>query len=399
MRKLSLTIIGVFIQLFSAFAQTDSTANCYKARKLHLDEVNFVSAYYNQDGNNSAVTGGIGSEKLTDFANTIELRLIKQDSKLRQHNLSLELGIDHYTSASSDKIDPNTISSASSKDTRIYPTLSWSVKNDPKGLMLGANASFSTEFDYKSRGLGASVAKSSKDNNTEVGLRLQAYWDTWTIIYPIELRPPGKFSGHGGSDEQRPRDSYSGSLSVSHVVNKRLQVALLADGVYQTGELATLYQRVYFNNGAERVENLPGNRTKIPIGVRASYFAGDKFILRGFYRYYTDDWGIQAHTASLEVPIKLGANCSISPFYRYYTQTAADYFAPYQVHSVSEEFYTSDYDLSAFSSQFYGAEIRFVPEKEVFHLQHWNSLELRYGHYTRSNGLHSDIVTLYAKFK
>ena len=44
-------------------------------RTLKLDEVNFVSAYYNQDGNHSAVTGGIGTEKLIDFANSIDLKL------------------------------------------------------------------------------------------------------------------------------------------------------------------------------------------------------------------------------------------------------------------------------------------------------------------------------------
>ena len=80
-------------------------------RKLKFEEINFVSGYYHQNGNNSAVTGGIGTEKLTDFANNIELKLSKYDRKDRKHTLALTAGIDHYTSASSDKIDPYTISS------------------------------------------------------------------------------------------------------------------------------------------------------------------------------------------------------------------------------------------------------------------------------------------------
>ena len=40
-----------------------------KARKLKEIDANFLSGYYHQDGNNSAVTGGIGTEKLTDFSN------------------------------------------------------------------------------------------------------------------------------------------------------------------------------------------------------------------------------------------------------------------------------------------------------------------------------------------
>src|SRR5690348_2728078 len=108
MRKLSLSVIGMYIGILSAFSQTDSSA--YKSRKLKTEEINFVSGYYHQDGNNSAVTGGIGTEKLTDFANTFELKLSKYDRRLRKQILTLGLGVDHYSSASSDKIDPNTIS-------------------------------------------------------------------------------------------------------------------------------------------------------------------------------------------------------------------------------------------------------------------------------------------------
>src|SRR5438067_11886050 len=120
MRKLSLTAIGMFLSILAAFSQSSDSA--YKSKKLTLDEVDFVSGYYHQNGNNSAVTGGIGTEDLTDFANTIDLKLYKYDARHRKHSLGFEFGIDHYTSASSDKIDPYTISSASMSDTRFYPS-------------------------------------------------------------------------------------------------------------------------------------------------------------------------------------------------------------------------------------------------------------------------------------
>src|SRR6266496_5945983 len=154
MKKISLTVIGLYLCFLSAFSQNSSSQDtAYKSRKLKIDEINFVSGYYNQDGNNSAVTGGIGSEKLTDFANTIELKLSKYDSKYRKHNFSFEIGVDHYTSASSDKIDPHTLSSASRSDTRFYPSASWSIQNEKKETTIGVNASFSNEFDYTSFGL------------------------------------------------------------------------------------------------------------------------------------------------------------------------------------------------------------------------------------------------------
>jgi hypothetical protein len=398
MRKISLGVIAFFCQMLGAFAQQDSSS-AY-SRKLKIDEVNFVSGYYMQDGNNSAVTGGIGTEKLTDFANTLELKLISTDKKGRVHHIAGELGIDHYTSASSDKIDPSTVTSASYSDTRIYPSLAYNVENKEKGIIIGGIASVSKEFDYSSFGIGLNVAKISKDKNREIALKMQAYFDTWDVIYPVELRPNNRqFSGREGSNSNSPRDSYSASLSLSQVINKRMQVALLMDGIYQQGLLATKYQRIYFTDNSEQVENLPGKRYKLPVGFRLNYFLGDRFIVRSYYRYYMDDWGVKAHTIDLEVPIKINPYLSVSPFYRYYTQTAADYFAPYKAHTVGETFYSSDYDLSAFQSQFFGAGIRYMPGKGVLGISHWTMLEIRYGHYTRNTGLHSDIISLNARFK
>src|SRR4051812_36494459 len=61
MKKLSLSVLGMYCSILAAWSQT-TDSSLYKMRKLHLDEVNFVSGYYHQDGNNSAVTGGIGTE-------------------------------------------------------------------------------------------------------------------------------------------------------------------------------------------------------------------------------------------------------------------------------------------------------------------------------------------------
>ncbi len=404
MRKISLAAIGMYMGILSTFSQTkiDGDSSIYKSRKLTLDEVNFVSGYYHQNGNNSAVTGGIGTEKLTDLANTIDLKLSKYDGKLHKHTLGVEVGVDHYTSASSDKIDPRTISSASMSDTRFYPSASWNMQNEKKRTNFGIVASFSKEYDYTSFGAGTNFTKTSKDNNREFSAKLQAHLDTWKVIYPYELKPSGYSSGNGrdpGSEDYEPRNSFSASLSYLQVVNKRLQVMFLFDPAYQKGLLATKYQRVYFIDGSERAETLPDQRFKIPLGLRANYFLGDNLIIRSFYRYYQDNWGLKANTIDVETAIKLTPFVSLSPFYRFYFQNAVDYFASYAQHDARETYYTSDYDLSKFTSNYFGAGIRLAPPKGVLGIQNWNSIELRYGHYSRSNGLQSDALTLHIEFK
>lgn len=389
----------MYLGILSSFSQagnTDSTA--YKPRKLHLDEINFVSGYYRQDGNHSAVTGGIGTEKLTDIANTLEVKISKYDKKLRKHSIGLELGVDHYSSASSDKID-FAMSSASSSDTRFYPTLSWSVLNDVKGTTFGLNASMSKEFDYKSAGFGASFSKRSKDRNREFSAKLQTYFDKWSVIYPVEFRVGFPNTGSNGISGHSPRKSYTLSLGLSQVINQKLQLVFVAEPTLQDGLLATKYQRVYFKDGSEQPENLPDKRIKIPVGIRANYFAGDRFILRAFYRYYQDDWGMNAHTFELETPVKITPFISVSPFYRYYTQNEIDYFAAYREQDLGAKYFTSDYDLSTLNSSFFGANFRIIPAHGVFGIKAFNNLELRYGHYMRSDKLKADQISLHLQFK
>jgi len=69
-------MIGMYLGILSGFSQPVQDSTKYKTRKLQLEEINFVSGYYRQDGNNSAVTGGIGTEKLTDFTNTLDVKLL-----------------------------------------------------------------------------------------------------------------------------------------------------------------------------------------------------------------------------------------------------------------------------------------------------------------------------------
>src|SRR5690242_14492978 len=66
--------------------EKDTTHNTnYSPRALHVDEVNLVSSYYWQNGDHSPVTGGIGTEKVTDFSNGIDLKLVWGDPNHRQN--------------------------------------------------------------------------------------------------------------------------------------------------------------------------------------------------------------------------------------------------------------------------------------------------------------------------
>ncbi|WP_295229866.1 DUF3570 domain-containing protein [uncultured Chryseobacterium sp.] len=394
MKKILISIIAL-AGFLNVSAQENTSAE--PTKKLTLEEANLVSSYYHQDSNNSAVTGGIGSEKLTDLSNSIDVTLVQYDRKQRKNIFGISAAIDHYTSASSDMIDLKANSSASHADTRIYPSLSWSRENEAKGTTLMGGVSYSTEFDYQSLGAHIGFAQKTPDRMGEFSAKFQAYLDQVKLVAPIELRTgTGKEHDNYGTSG---RNTFAVSVSYSQIINHNLQVEILADGVRQTGFLSLPFHRVYFTDGSVHQEALPDTRFKLPLGLRANYFLGDNIILRTYYRYYTDDWGLKSNTVSIETPVKISPFVSVSPFYRYYSQTAAKYFAPYQQHTAFDDFYTSNYDLSKFDSHFYGAGIRISPKNGLFGIERLNMLEVRYGHYTKSVGMKSDIISLNLRFK
>ena len=106
-RILIILAAGIF-GLNSLPAQVDST---YKKRVLDKMEIQLLSSYYTQDGSNAAVTGGIGTEKLTDVTPTIVVSMPINDDDV----LTVDLGISAYTSASSSNNEPTQAFSSSTK--------------------------------------------------------------------------------------------------------------------------------------------------------------------------------------------------------------------------------------------------------------------------------------------
>jgi Protein of unknown function (DUF3570) len=403
MKKICLTVVGIYLMMLHAFAQyQDKDTSFYIPKPLKIDEINLVSSYYNQNGDHSPVTGGIGTEKVIDLSNGLDITWIGTDQKQRKNTVIAGLGFDHHTSASAAYV--NKSGASKTGGTRLYPSLNWNIDNEKTGRGLGLGVYYSTEYNYTSYGIDGQFSQKTKRNG-EFTAKLTGYFDRVKLIYPSEFVQVATVtaSSSGGESKSRipssPRNTITGSLSFSQVISQRLQGVILLDGVAQNGYLGLPFHRVYFNDGTPNIEKLPTQRFKLPIGARLNYFLGDKIILRAYYRYYIDSWGIKSNTASLEIPVKITPFLSVSPFYRYYDQTAARYFAGYEVHTEKDQYYTSNYDLSKFNSNFFGANLRIAPPKGVFGMQHLSALELRYGHYSKNIDMNADVISINLKFK
>ena len=459
--KKVIIIFAIFFTVVS-FSQTKKEDNkTYKKRVLENTEVDFVSSYYSQDGDNAAVTGGVGTEELTNIASSLTVSIPLNDDDV----LTIDATISAYSSASSSNLDPFdssegspwvASSGASKSDAWTSLNFSYNHSSNDRNTIIGANSSFSKEYDYTSFGIGGHFTRLLNEKNTEIGIKVNAYIDSWQPVYPKELdsylkdnqnlnnrffedldilNQDGNTIDKSSSTvwsplnttliENESRNTYSVSLSFSQILSKKAQFSIFAEFIQQSGWLANPMQRVYFSDRdnyyvgnassipnytsksntdvfqlADDIERLPDTRIKIPVGARFNYYINEVVSLRTYYRYYYDDWGITSHTATIELPIKISDKFTLYPSYRYYNQTAADYFAPYEELVSTDEFYTSDYDLSEFNSNQFGFGISYTDiftKRRIWKLG-LKSVDLRYSNYKRNTGLTSGIISAGFKF-
>lgn len=434
--KLFLTILFIVSITVAQAQDRKDELGTYKKRILESIEIDMLFNYYEQDGANAAVTGGRGTEELTDISPSIIVAIPLNDDDV----LTINANLSAYTSASSSNIDPFRgnqaadpfveSSGASGGDGWVNLLGSFSRSSDDRNKVWSVNASFSSEYDYTSFGFGGSYALLFNEKNTELSVHGNVFIDSWKVIYPRELRPfmeggdglndylfqENEITGNSDYDpsfveiKDKGRNSYSVGFNFSQILSERLIGLLNADIIIQDGLLSTPFHRVYFSDVddsfidnfhlADDIERLPNSRLKIAIGGRLNYFVNEYISIRTYYRYYFDDWGIVSNTASIEVPIKITDKFTIYPSYRFYNQTAADYFAPYNEHLSSAKYYTSDYDLSEFNANNYGFGISYT---DIFTKGHiWKlglkSIDFKYNNYSRNTGLEASIFSFGLKF-
>ena len=396
-------------------AYSQDTIVSYKKRVLESVEIDLLASYYSQDGDNAAVTGGIGTEELTDLASSIVVSIPLNDDDV----LKIDANVSAYTSASSSNVSPFDSgqpadpfvadSGASANDLWLNGVVSYSHSSDDRNNIWGANVSVSQEYDYASFGFGGNYSYLLNDKNTELSIRANVFLDSWKIIYPFELRP---FEDLGYTPLQtNKRNSYAIGFGFSQILSKKAQGSISLDLVQQEGLLSTPFQRVFFKdrdaiiigNGfqlADDIERLPSTRFKVAIGGRLNYYLNEVFVLRSYLRYYQDNWGITSYTASIEAPIKLGDFFTLYPSYRYYTQTKADYFYKANDALSTDAFYTSDYDLSNFNAGEFGFGVSYTDIFTKVKLLGYGlkSINAKASYYNRSSSLSYFMVSGGIKF-
>lgn len=362
-------------------------------KPLRNSDLQFLYSQYMQDGNNSAVTGGIGTEKLTVYSSAIVLKTQKA-----QNSWQLKFGSDIISSASTDNID-FVKSSASLMDARTHANLNYSFLSKRKGTF-SLGTGFSMESDYFSKSFNFAYQSKWINNKMQLGISGVLFLDDlrWgrlnptykkpvKLIYPSELRYNNWFDIYN-------RNSYNVKTSIQYNLNKRNRLGFYPEFTFQNGLLSTPFHRVYFNDGGLKVEKLPNQRIKSALGLKWNSFIKEKTIFKFGTDVFKDNFGVNAIGIEFDLAIKISEKYTIIPFSRFYTQSKSTYFKPFKEHDSNEAFYTSDRDLSRFNSLKLGTEFKYLPINKKGHPTYLNALILRYAYYKRDNGLSAHIVSL-----
>jgi hypothetical protein len=381
-----------FVQFFAQAQSSDLP----KEDQVNRTDIELVYNNYIQDGNNSAVTGGLGTEELYVYGPSLNYA-----RTIGRTTLSANVGTDIISSASTDNID-FIVSSASILDARTYANFGVGHLMENQQTSWYTGGGFSIESDYLSLNLKAGLIHKNKKKGRTYSLQFQRFWDDlrWgrlqdglnlfkprRLIYPQELR-------FREWHENTKRHSYNLQMGLDQVVNKRLVMGIYPEFTYQDGLLSTPFHRVYFEDGSLAVEALPSYRYKGSLGLKLNAFVGGSVVLRNSVNGYADSFGVRGLSLENETVIKLDPSWSVAPSLRYYTQQGSRYFAPLGQHQAGARYASSDWDLADFHTWTVGTRFRYSPQAYISKRMKFNSMSLQYSYYDRSNGLYSHLISL-----
>jgi hypothetical protein len=255
---------------------------------------------------------------------------------------------------------------------------------------LSPQFAYSLESDYESIGISVSDAIDFNDKNTTLTIGISHSFDH-------VLPNPGELIGLGEPlTEPLAKDTTDGLVGITQLLGPATVLMVDVTVGYSRGYLSDPYKRVLFDDFPYNPGPDPDNPN--PFTVWPEKRPDTKLREIGFlslshhfesihgaaeltYRFYHDDFGIDSHTTSIQWNQKIGKYVVLSPLFRFYTQTAADFYATHfpgdpdnQAIFPLPKFYSSDYRLSQFDSYTYGLTVSASVHEHV-------SVELGYKRY------------------
>ena len=163
-------------------------------------------------------------------------------------------------------------------------------------------------------------------------------------------------------------------LGLTQVLTKNMLLGLSWETITDEGFLNNPYRSVRYLDAGSALgysyepEVYPNTRTRTAVAIRSRYFLKYRAAVFGEYRYFTDTWGIDAHTAELGYTHPTDSGWIYEGSIRYYSQTAADFYSDLFPGPQWQNYLARDKELATFTSQSLslGVTYQFSPQRWDF---------------------------------
>ncbi len=216
---------------------------------------------------------------------------------------------------------------------------------------MGISYTNSEESDYSANSMRFGISQDFFGDLTTLGISYSRGWD--------EVRR----NGDDNFAEDTVHQSYRADLS--QILTSSLVVSVNYEGDTDEGFLNNPYRQVrYLDPNAARgfsyeAEAYPRTKTSSATAVRGIYYLPYRASLKAEYRYYTDTWGVSAWNAELAYVHPLPWGLTVDLKYRYYEQTAADFYSDLFGRQNAQNFLARDKELATYSTQNVGAGLSY----------------------------------------
>lgn len=156
-------------------------------------------------------------------------------------------------------------------------------------------------------------------------------------------------------------------VSIAQVLTKNLLLSLNYDAVTDEGYLQNPYRSFRYLSDPDdpdstplfEEERYPSTRTSNAVSANFLYYLPYRAAIKTGYRYYTDDWDIDAHTIEVGYTHPLKDKWILDINYRFYTQSDAEFYSDLFTRPDEQNFQGRDKELSEFSDHTLGIGVNY----------------------------------------
>jgi hypothetical protein len=253
-----------------------------------------------------------------------------------QYSVSANYYVDMVSSASIDVVT----TASPYKEERTQGSLAFDMLNGK--TQYSVNFTNSDENDYTANSASLDISQDMFGDLTTVSFGFSRGWD--------EVRK------RGDTDFSEPIDRSTYRLGLSQIVTPRLMMGVNYELVTDEGFLNNPYRSVRYvdpdsaSGYAYQPEAYPRTRTSSAASINGRYFLPYRAAVHGEYRFFTDTWGIDSSTVRVGYTHPWGEKWIFEAGYRWYDQSAADFYSDLFPRQDAQNFLARDKELSTFTS-------------------------------------------------